>query len=85
MANNAVKRHSAGLHFLLGDQYNDRMAGPTGESEFNLYLAEAVQVGAQFDALDWWKSQCNNNKRVTVLARRYLGVPPTSVASEHLF
>ena len=84
-ANNAAKRHFSGLDFFLGDQYNDEMAGPTGESEFNLYLAEAVQIGTQFDALDWWKSHCNNYKRVEVLARRYLGVPPISVASERLF
>jgi len=38
------------------------------------------------DALLWWKSNTEKyDARVAMLARRYLAIPPTSVASERVF
>ena len=48
-------------------------------------MAEVVQVDSSFDPLDWWKQYRNKYARVAALARRYLPIPPTSVASERLF
>ena len=72
-------------NFLLGDLYNASSDQSKGDSEFELYLAEVVQVDPSFDPLDWWKQYCNKYAQVAALARRYLPIPQTSVASERLF
>ena len=52
---------------------------------FPAYLSEPVSVSAQYDSLDWWKANELKFPRVAVISRRYLAIPPTSVASERLF
>ena len=81
----SAKRHCPCLDFLLGDLYNDSSDQSKGDWEFELYLAEVIQVDPSFDPLDWWKQYYNKYARVAALARRYLPLPPTSVASERLF
>ena len=72
-------------NFLLGDLYNASSDQSKGDSEFELYLAEVVQVDPSFYPLDWWKQYCNKYARVAALVRRYLPIPPTSVASKRIF
>ena len=79
----AAKRHCPGLDFILGDQYSDGTETVSADAEFASYLSD--KSASRGDALQWWAANAAKYSRVAVLARRYLAMPPTSVASERVF
>jgi hypothetical protein len=66
------------LDFLLEDDSEDN-----AESEITAFMRERVDPDT--DYLAWWKDNSDKYSRLSVLARRYLGVPSTSVPSERIF
>ncbi|CAD6230743.1 GSCOCG00012193001-RA-CDS [Cotesia congregata] len=42
-------------------------------------------IGPQQDPLIWWRQEKNKYPRLSLMARRYLGIPSTSSESERLF
>ena len=79
----AEKRHCPGLKFILGDSYLGATEMPSADAEFNAYLTDSSV--RREDGLLWWKTNIAKFPHAAVLARRYLGIPPTSAASERLF
>jgi len=79
----AAKRHCPGLEFILGDQYSTGTEIVSADTEFESYLSD--KPASRGDVLQWWAANATNYSRVAVLARRYLAIPPTSVASERVF
>jgi len=80
---NSGKRRCPGLDFILGEQYCNATATVSVNAEFDSYLSDKSAIHG--DALLWWKSNSEKYARVAMLARRYLAIPPTSVASERVF
>jgi hypothetical protein len=66
------------LDFLIDDCQEN-----VTESEIDLYKRERVQ--ADVNPLDWWRSNSSKYPRLSILARRYLAIPGTSVPSERIF
>jgi hypothetical protein len=66
------------LDFLLGDDSED-----TAESEITASMRERDDPDT--DSLAWWKNNSDKYARLSVLVRRYLAVPSTSVPSERIF
>lgn len=54
------------------------------ESEVSAYLREYVNTDDE-DPISWWKQNSTKYPRLSVLARRYLATPATSVPSERIF
>ena len=63
------------LDFLLDDSSEDN-----AESEITAFMRE--RADSDTDSLAWWKDNSDKYSRLSVLARRYLAVPTTSVPSE---
>ena len=57
-------------------------AGPKAELE--IFLAEEP-VGLEVDPLLWWKINESRFPGIAMLAKKFLGVPGTSVPAEHVF
>ena len=57
---------------------------PTAVNEVNNYLAMPVALEAE-NPLDWWRIRAKIFPKLSQIARKYLGVPATSVSSERLF
>jgi hypothetical protein len=66
------------LDFLLDDDSQDN-----AESEITDFMRERADPDT--DSLVWWKDNSDKYSRLSVLARRYLAVPSTSVPSERIF
>lgn len=54
------------------------------ESEVSAYLREYVNTDDE-DPISWWKQNSTKYPRLSVLARRYLAIPATSVPLEKIF
>jgi hypothetical protein len=54
------------------------------DEELRLYSEETCS-DQKLDPLDWWRGNANKFPILAPIARRYLSVPSTSVASEQLF
>lgn len=52
--------------------------------EVDEYLGEPI-VDLSINPLDWWSKNENRYKNLIKLAKRYLGIPATEVASERVF
>ena len=66
------------LDFLLDDDSEDN-----AESEITAFMRE--RADRDTDSLAWWKDNSDKYSRLSVLTRRYLAVPSTSVPSETIF
>ena len=66
------------LDLLLDDDSEDN-----AESEITAFMRERADPDT--DSLAWWKDNSDKYSRLSVLARRYLAVPSTSVPSERIF
>jgi hypothetical protein len=66
------------LDFLLDYDSEDN-----AESEITTFMRERADPDT--DSLAWWKDNSDTYSRFSVLARRYLAVPSTSVPSERIF
>ena len=62
----------------------DQAQRSTIETQLHQYLSEPV-IARTADPLVWWKLNKERLPDLAGLARVYLGPPPTSVPSEHLF
>ncbi len=54
------------------------------EDEINTYL-NLDEEGKNTDPFEWWKQKQSRFPILAILARKYLGICPTSVPSERLF
>lgn len=54
------------------------------QGEIDRYLAEKG-IDVTIDPLNWWKENGNRYPILTLMAKRYLGIPATSVPCERLF
>ncbi|KAM8732866.1 E3 SUMO-protein ligase ZBED1-like [Acanthopagrus schlegelii] len=82
---------SSALECLLGEAYRPREEGEAqkfqaeeAEDEVRRYRLRRP-AGLQENPLAWWKENKNEYPLLARLARRYLCVPGTSVASERVF
>ena len=66
------------LDFLLDDDSEDN-----AESEITAIMRERADPGTE--SLAWWKDNSDKYSKLSVLVRRYLAVPSTSVPSERIF
>jgi hypothetical protein len=57
---------------------------PVTIDEVDSYLAMPAALEAE-DPLDWWRVRAGNFPKLSQIARKYLGIPATSVSSERLF
>jgi hypothetical protein len=79
---------SSGLHKLLKrrrlqcETYTSN-EGPTTE-EFDRYFKLDLK-GTMVDPMEWWRDNRTTFPVMARLARKYLGIPATSVASERMF
>lgn len=53
--------------------------------ELDLYASLPPLTSKDDDPLAWWKANCQNFPCLAQLAKRYLSIPATSVASERAF
>ena len=54
------------------------------EKELNLYMGQP-EASSGVNPLDWWKTRAAMLPLLSQIARRYLGIPATSCASERVF
>ena len=57
---------------------------PTTIDEVSNYLAMPTALEAE-NPLDWWRLRAKIFPKLSQIARKYLGIPVTSVSSERLF
>lgn len=55
------------------------------QAELNLYISSGPLADKNADPLEWWKTNQNTYPGLAFMAKRYLCVQATSVASERLF
>ncbi|KAL4123109.1 hypothetical protein QTP88_015339 [Uroleucon formosanum] len=77
-----VTKHHGALEFLFGDEVNSNTSD--SDVQYQNYLAEP-QLKFDFDALEWWKTRASKYPLIVELAKKYLGIPATSVSSERCF
>lgn len=77
-----VNKHHGALEFLFGDEVNCNTAD--SDIQYQHYLAEP-QLKFDFDALEWWKTRVSKYPLIVALAKKYLGIPATSISSERYF
>ena len=82
---------SSALECLLGEAYKPReeaaaqkSGADEAEDEIRRYRARRP-AGLQDDPLAWWRENKNDFPLLSYMAKRYLCVPGTSVASERVF
>ena len=73
-----VNTVTSGLDFLLRGR-----SKLTAKSEFHHYLR--CDVDDDLPVLSWWQKHEATFQGYAVVARKYLGIPATSMQSEHLF
>ena len=56
-----------------------------GDTEVDQYLKEPLIQFHRANSYSWWKDKTHHFPQLSILARKYLASPPTSVASECLF
>ena len=61
------------------------VAGDVGDTEVDQYLKEPLIQFHHADFYSWWKDNTHRFPQLSILARKYMAPPPTSVASERLF
>ena len=61
------------------------IAGDIGDTEVEQYLKEPLIQFHRVNSYVWWKDNTHRFPQLSILARKYLAPPPTSVASECLF
>ena len=61
------------------------VAGDIGDTEVDQYLKEPLIQFHRANSHLWWKDNTHRFPQLSILARKYLAPPPTSVASERLF
>ena len=59
--------------------------GDIGDTEVDQYLKEPLIPFHRANSYTWWNDNTHRFPQLSILARRYLAPPPTSVASERLF
>jgi hypothetical protein len=64
---------------------NDATAIREPINDFDGYLAAPVAVNDDTEVLDWWKHHQFSYPGTATVARQFLAIPATSVASERLF
>ena len=57
---------------------------PTREDEITIYLLMPI-ARENKNPLDWWRAKQEIFSILSIIARKYLGIPATSIASERLF
>lgn len=83
-------KESSALESLLGEAYRPREGeaqktpAEKAKDEIRRYRA-ARAAGLQENPLDWWRSNEREYPLLARVAKRYLCVPGTSVASERVF
>ena len=80
---------SSALECLLGEAFKEEEAAPKSptekaEDEILLYRARRP-AGLHDNPLTWWRENEDQFPLLAQMARRYLCVPGTSVASERVF
>ena len=69
------------------DKEKKKVAPPakrrTVEEEFDAYLKEP-EIEVNCDPLCWWKAHAETYPRISLLARKWLGIPALSTSSEWL-
>jgi hypothetical protein len=67
-------------------QYKSRQRSRVHKSELDTYLEEACEEDTpDFDVLGWWKRRANNFPILSAMARNFLAIPLSTVASESAF
>ena len=88
----AAKRKVTALERMLAcklsmDKEKKKVAPPakrrTVEEEFDAYLKEP-EIDVNCDPLCWWKAHAETYPRISLLARKWLGIPASSTSSERL-
>ena len=88
----AAKRKVAALERMLAcklsvDKEKKKVAPPaerrTVEEEFNVYLKE-TEIDVNCVPLCWWKAHAQTYPRISLLARKWLGIPAPSTSSQRL-
>ena len=69
---------------ILDDIYAKPNELNENENELNTYLS-LDEEGRDTDPFDWWKQKQARFPILAIVARKYLGICPTSVPSERLF
>ena len=69
---------------ILDDIYAKPNEPNKDENELDIYLL-LDEEGRDTDPFDWWKQKQSRFPILAILARKYLGICPTSVPSERLF
>ena len=78
----AKKPHMSDMVVCLGESKQPR--GDMIEQEVNRYIA-AAQTDTQLSILKWWAKHSVFYPRLSVLAKKYLCIPASSVSSERVF
>nr|XP_054758013.1 E3 SUMO-protein ligase ZBED1-like [Lytechinus pictus] len=73
-----------GMAYLLGANAAHIIPKKSAEEEYRDFLREG-QLAHSAKPLTWWKSNENRFPSVAKQARKYLGIPATSVPSERVF
>ncbi|XP_062618085.1 E3 SUMO-protein ligase ZBED1-like [Saccostrea cucullata] len=75
------------MSYLLGEYYEtdcEIVAPATIEDEIKLYVSEKI-VNTKSNPFIWWKKNTETYKKLSMLARKLLCIPATSVSSERVF
>uniref|UniRef100_A0A667YW07 BED-type domain-containing protein n=1 Tax=Myripristis murdjan TaxID=586833 RepID=A0A667YW07_9TELE len=79
-----AKKHKSAMAFLLGAPYHVEEQEENSESELEQYLSLPA-IPLEADPLEWWKKHEQQYPIMSRLARKFLCIPATSVASERVF